>query len=569
MPILTNVPINRPQSKDYLTIYNSFSNLKLWPIAASETWARRFSRHRMRWSKLRLTFVLPVLLTFLCGCTSLREYVHNGFKVGPNYTQPPAPVGGDWIDSNDKRKDPGDISHWWKVFNDPVLDDLVCDAYRQNLTLREAGFRILSARAQLGITVGTIFPQAQFASASYTSTAISGATINGPFQKNKNFGTFSYGFNLAWEIDFWGRYRRAIESADANLDAAVADYDDVLVTMLSDVATNYVNMRTLEKRIEFARKNVEIQTETMKKAEARLKVDANGALTLDQAIALLKQTEAGIPELEIAHRRATNQLCILMGTPPEDLRARLGKAGIPSAPPDVAIGIPADLLRRRPDIRRAERHVAAQCALIGVAESDFYPHISIAGNMGYSAQTFARLFIPQAFNGVVGPTVQWNVLNYGRILNNVRLQSNRFQELKTNFQSTVLNAQQEVENGIITFMKAHERVIFQKQSVEAAQKAEDISKKRWLTNDVTFTTVSLIQQNKVQQDDTLAQVQGEIALGLFQVYKALGGGWELRMTGCEPGHHPQMLPPPAPVQQPPEPAPIRQLNIVLDPPRED
>lgn len=517
----------------------------------------------MRRSSKRLILAgFSFFLIFLSGCTSLRDYVHNGFKVGPNYVQAPAPLANDWIDAKDKRKDPGDLSHWWRVFNDPVLDDLMCDAYRQNLTLREAGYRIMQARAQVGIAVGSIFPQSQFLSASYTSTAISGATVNGPFQRTKNFGTYAFGFSLAWEVDFWGRFRRTIESADANLDAAVADYEDVLVTLLSDVASNYVQMRTLEKRIEFARKNVEIQTETMKKAEARLKVDANGALTLDQAIALLKQTEAGIPELEIAHRKATNQICILLGIPPEDLRARLGKGEIPTASPDVALGIPADLLRRRPDIRRAERHAAAQSALIGVAEADFYPHILLAGNLGYSAQTFKNLFTPAAFNGVFGPAVQWNVLNYGRILNNVRLQDGRFQELTTHYQSTVLGAQQEVENGIVTFLKAHERVIMQKQSVDAAQKAEDISKKRWLTNDVTFTTVSLIQQNKVQQDDTLAQVQGEIALGLIEIYKALGGGWEIRITGCEPGRTV-----PAGMQLPViEQAPVRQTRAVLEPP---
>jgi NodT family efflux transporter outer membrane factor (OMF) lipoprotein len=509
----------------------------------------------------RLLFALsPVWLLFLCGCTSIQEYIHNGFKVGPNYATPQAPLANDWIDAKDKRKDPGDITYWWTVFNDPVLNDLICDAYRQNLTLRQAGFRILQARAQAGIAFGSFFPQAQFLSGSYTSTAISGATVNGPFQRTKNFGTWAYSFNLAWEVDFWGRFRRTIESANANLDASVADYDDVLVTLLSDVATNYVQMRTTEKRIEFARKNVEIQTETMKKAEARLKVDANGALTLDQATALLKQTEAGIPELEISLRRTTNQLCILMGIPPEDLQARVGKGPIPTAPPDVAVGIPAELLMRRPDIRRADRHAATQSALIGVAEADFYPRILISGNLGYSAQQFKNLFTPAAFNGAGGPQFQWAILNYGRILNNVRLQDARFKELVAFYQNTVLGAQQEVENGIITFLKAHERENLQKQSVLAAQQAEEISKKRWLTNDVTFTTVSLIQQNKVQQDDTLAQAQGEIALGLILIYKALGGGWQIRNTGCESPailHQVDRLPNP-------EPAPPR--GAALGPP---
>jgi NodT family efflux transporter outer membrane factor (OMF) lipoprotein len=286
----------------------------------------------------------------------------------------------------------------------------------------------------------------------------------------------------------------------------------------------------------------------MKKALARRKVEKNGELILDQAITLLKQTEAGIPELEISLRLANNQLCILLGIPPEDLRAKLGpppnaKEPIPTATPEVALGIPADLLRRRPDIRRAERQAAAQCALIGVAEADFYPHISLTGTLGYSAQQFKNLFNPLAFNGTVGPSVQWDVLNYGRILNNVRLQNAKFQELTATYQKSVLNAQQEVENGLVTFLKAQQRAKLQEECVKSALKAEQISKTNWQTGGVDFTTVSLIQQNKVQQEDTLAQAKGEIALGLIQLYKALGGGWQIRLNGCEPAVAPAPVAP--------------------------
>jgi NodT family efflux transporter outer membrane factor (OMF) lipoprotein len=483
-----------------------------------------------------LVALSPCLLLLLCGCTSLPDYLRNGLKVGPNYAEPAAPLAKEWIDATDRRvrTDSDDISKWWENFNDPVLNELITTAYNQNLTLREAGFRILQARAQLGIAVGSIFPQTQLATASYASTAVSGeiagASDTNTISRQRTFGQWNLGFSLAWEVDFWGRFRRSIESAGANLDASVYDYDDVLVTLLSDVATNYVQMRTLEKRIEYANKNVEIQTDTMKKAQARLKVNVNGALTLDQAIALLKQTEAGVPELQIALRQTTNQLCVLLGIPPEDLRQKLGAGGIPETPEaeKVAVGIPADLLRRRPDVRRAERNAAAQSAQIGVAEADFYPHISLVGNLGFSAQQFKNLFRSSAFNGSVGPSVQWEVLNYGRILNNVRLQDARFQELTATYQQKVLTAQQEVENGLVTFVKAQQRAKLQAESVKAAENAEKIAKTVWDVNGVDFTTVSLIQQNKVQQEDTLAVAQGEIALGLIQIYKALGGGWQMR-----------------------------------------
>ena len=499
----------------------------------------------MRLNRLILVAVVPALFG-LGGCTTFPEYIRNGFKVGPNYATPPAPIADEWID---KRRDGEELTQWWTVFKDPILDDLVCTAYRQNLTLRQASARILEARAQLGIAVGAIFPQSQFLSGDYTTTAISGQTVNGPVARQSAFGQWNYGFHLAWEVDFWGRFRRGVESARANLDASVADYDDVLVTLLSDVASAYVQMRTLEKRIEDANENVKIQADTVKKAEARLKGDKLGQLTLDQAIALLKQTEAGVPELEISLRQTENLLAVLLGyTPPDmqhklrDLQAQYGKRPIPTAPPDVVLGIPADLLRRRPDIRRAERQAALQSAQIGVAEADFYPHISLSGSLGYSAQQFKNLFTPTAFTGEFGPKVQWDVLNYGRILNNVRLQDARFQDLTAAYQNRVLVAQQEVENGVVAFLKAQQRAKLQEKSVEAARKAAPLSEERWYkTNDVTFTAVSLIQQNKVQQEDTLAQAQGEIALGLIQTYRALGGGWQIRCTGCETPT-PAMLP---------------------------
>ena len=268
------------------------------------------------------------------------------------------------------------------------------------------------------------------------------------------YNQWNFGFNLNWELDFWGRFRRAIESDTANLDASVEGYDDVLVTLLGDVATNYVQMRTLEGRIQYTRANVELQRQTLTIAEARFKGGTTSKLDVYQARSTLEQTEAQIPELEISLRQTVVQLCILLGMPPEELRARLGPAPIPTAPVDVAVGIPADLLRRRPDVRRAERLAAAQCAQIGIAEADYYPAFSINGTLGYSAEQFPDLFRPAALNANVGPSFQWNLLNYGRILNNVRLQDARFQELVTTYQQTVLNANQEVENGLVTFLRA-------------------------------------------------------------------------------------------------------------------
>jgi NodT family efflux transporter outer membrane factor (OMF) lipoprotein len=486
---------------------------------------------------LRFWAGLLVFAVSLCGCTPVTEYIHNGFKVGPNYSKPPAPVAKNWIDVADKRvrTESDDLSKWWTVFNDPVLDSLVCSAYRQNLTLRQAGFQILLARAQRNIAIGNLFPQTQQATGDYTRNAVSleDANRQGGIITKQFFPQWDFGFNLSWQLDFWGRYRRAVESAEDTLDASVDNYDAVLVTLLGDVATAYVQIRTLQAQIKFTQANVDIQRKTLVIATARFKGGMTTELDVDQAQSNLSQTESEIPQLETQLRQANNQLSILMGIPPEDLLPRLGPADIPTAPVDVGVGIPADLLRRRPDVRQAERQAAAQCAQIGIAEADFYPAIALNGTFGYSAESFNRLFRPTAFEGTFGPSFQWNIFNYGRILNNVRAQDAQFQALVTAYQNIVLTAGQEVENGLVSFLKAQEQVKFLSTSVKAAEKAVTVALAQYEGGTVDFNRVALVEQNLVVQQNLLVQAQGSIALGLIQVYQALGGGWQIRCTGCE------------------------------------
>jgi NodT family efflux transporter outer membrane factor (OMF) lipoprotein len=482
-----------------------------------------------------------------CGCTPLTEYVQNGFKVGPNYRKPVAAVANDWIDASDKRvrTESDDLSKWWTVFNDPRLNDLICDAYNQNLTLRAAGGRVLQARAQLGIAVGAIFPQAQAMTGDFSREASSGQTGGGG---QRFFSRWDYGFTLSWELDFWGRFRRAIESNSASLDASVEDYDDVLVTLLGDVATAYVQYRTAEERIKYATRNSNIQKKVLDITQAKFDVGEATKVDVNQAESTLYQTQAGIPELEITLRIASNQLCILLGIPPTQLRDRLGKAAIPQAPADVVVGIPADLLRRRPDVRKAERLAAAQSAQIGVAESAFYPHISIDGTIDYQAARFKNLFSAQALSGNIGPSFRWDILQYGRLLNNVRAQKAVFYELVENYKQAVLAANQEVENGLVTFLRAEERYQLQKKSVDAGAAAVDTVREQWKAGKVDFTRVAQLLQNQVVLEDTLAQVQGEIDIGLITVYAGLGGGWQIRVTGCATGALPaageELLPTP-------------------------
>jgi outer membrane protein TolC len=236
------------------------------------------------------------------------------------------------------------------------------------------------------------------------------------------------------------------------------------------------------------------------------------------------------------------------------LTKKIGPGSIPAAPTEVVAGIPADLLRRRPDVLRQERLAAAQSAEIGVAEADFYPVIQLNGDIGYSAKNFSHLFNSQAFRGFINPTYSWPILNYGRILNNVRLQEARFQELVANYQQTVLTAAEEVEDGLVTFLRSQEATRFLAESVAAAEKAVRVALAQYKGGLVDFNRVSLLEQNLVQQQDQLAQAQGQIALGLIQVYRALGGGWQIRCDGCD-------LLAPAPTA-PTQPAPVKTDKIV-------
>jgi NodT family efflux transporter outer membrane factor (OMF) lipoprotein len=502
---------------------------------------------RRRWA------AAAALALSLGGCTPLHEYVRNGFKVGPNYREPPAPVAAGWIEETDPRvrKERDDLSQWWTVFNDPALVQLIDTAYRQNLTLREAGFRVLAARAQLGIAVGELFPQTQYMNGDFVQRNVSLAVANKAATPQRSFPQWDYGFGLAWELDFWGKFRRGVEQADDNFQASGDDYDAVLVTTLGDVAANYVQLRTNEQQLEYLKQNIEIQQESLRIARARFKAGATTELDVDQAEVTLTQTQSQVHQQEIAIRQSIHRLCVLIGIPPEDLRAKLGPAPIPTPPTDVGPGVPADLVRRRPDVRRQERLAAAQCAAIGIADADFYPAISINGTIGYSAQQFGRLFSQQGFRGSVGPSFQWNILEYGRLINNVRQQRTLFEVLVATYQQQVLTAAEEVENGLVTFLESQGRARSLEETVAAAEKGVKVAIAQYAGGKVDYNRVAVLEQNLVQQQQALADARGQVAQGLVQVYRALGGGWEIRCAGGAaplPQPERELLPPPRPVE---------------------
>src|SRR5262245_17126790 len=455
---------------------------------------RRAARPRslFRWLPCRrLLAAVAVLSVGLGGCTSLEEYVHNGFKVGPNYKRPPAPIASQWIDAADARvrSQPVDDSYWWAVFNDSVLNSLVESAYQENLTLKQAGFRVWQSRAQLAIAIGNIFPQTQQAFADYIreglSTTIAGRQpmFQGPFQRvidrqfvpQRWFNIYDLGFNLAWEVDIWGKLRRMVEAANDELDVSVEDYDAVLVTLVADVARTYTQVRTLQAEIEYTKANIDLQRRTLAVVKDRYEGGAVSKLDLTQATQNLADTEALLPPLEISLRQANDRLCLLLGIPMDDLTKQLGAAPIPVPPTDVAVGIPADLIRRRPDVRAAERRLAAQSAQIGVAEANLYPAIAINGTIGYMSGNLKDLFNDQSIFGRWGPSLQWNILNYGRLINNVREQEARFQELAMAYFNQVIKANEEVENALALFLQSQQLVKDLERAVAAARESVDIA----------------------------------------------------------------------------------------------
>ncbi|HZE20683.1 MAG TPA: efflux transporter outer membrane subunit, partial [Desulfobaccales bacterium] len=456
--------------------------------------------------------------------------------VGPDYERPPVKVEKTWMETANRKVQPEITNYkdWWQVFNDPTLTRLIDTAYRENLTLRIAGVRVLEAQAQLGVAVGEFYPQVQQGFGDLTRTRLSERGSQSVLADQFTFNEAQVGLLASWELDFWGKFRRNIQSANASLQATIADYDNVLVSLTASVANSYIAIRTLEKRLRIAHQNVKTQTESLQIAEARFKGGTTSQRDVEQAKTILANTEASIPTLETQLRQAQNALCVLLGMPPRKLADLLkGPQEIPAPPPSVAVGIPADLLRRRPDIRRAELQAVAQCSRIGVAKADLYPSFYLNGTVGFAASDVANFYLGDLFEwrsrtASFGPSFQWNLFNYGRITNQVRVQDARFQEALIAFQNSVLRAQQEVEDNLVAFLKSQKRAKFLSDSTAAALRSVNLALIQYREGITDFTTVLTAQQSLLSEQDSLASTLGNISQDLVGVYRSLGGGWQIR-----------------------------------------
>jgi len=474
-------------------------------------------------SRVPLLAILLVSTCLTAGC-----------KLGPDYCGAPAQIQSRWIDADVDPHvcgEPDDVIQWWNKFDDPTLTSLIATLESQNLDLRSAAFRIQAARSSLGIAVGGLFPQSQTANGAYQRLNNSQTIANvAPVVDFDNWGVSM--FDAQWELDFWGRFRRNIESSEDQLQESIATYDDILVSLQGETASTYIQLRTLERRLALARANVAIQQGTLKIAEAQFKFGAVSELDVIQATQSLAQTKSSIPVFEAGIRISKNALCVLLGTTPGSLDQVLEvPTGIPPAPEIICAGVPSELLQRRPDIRAAWYAAAAQSASIGVAITDLYPSFIISGDIGYQSQNLSDLVNPKSVIGAVGPSFSWNILNYGRIRNNIRLQEDLLQSDLANYQQTVLTAYQEVENGLIEFSRGHERIEDLTVSTEQAAKSVKIATAQYENGATDFNRVYTLQLNLAQQQDSLAAAQGNIAAQVVAIYKALGGGWQARSTG--------------------------------------
>jgi len=415
------------------------------------------------------------------------------------------------------------LTNWWEIFNDPVLDDLIAEARQENLTLRLAGLRILESRAVLGIARSSQYPQLQqiTGGVGYVNTRQDGGSAP---DSDTDFAAYDAGFNLGWELDFWGRFRRGIESADAAFFASMASYQDVQVLLTAEVATLYFALTTTRLRLQITRQNADIQRRSLEITQELFAQGEESELDVQQAKTQYLSTISTIPDLEITETRLRNALAALLGRPPRKIDELAQATGVlPTVSPEAIGAVPAVLIARRPDVRTAAWQVAAQSAQIGVARADYFPAIALVGSLGWSGDSLSAT--PDVFTLGAGPALTWNVFDWGRIGNNVRVQDARLQQTIVNFQSQVLNAARELDDAAIELVKTGERRQILAETVQSAQRALELANIRYQEGYSDFQRVLDAQRALFSAEELELINQGSHVSALIAFYKALGGGW--------------------------------------------
>jgi len=459
--------------------------------------------------------------------------------VGPDFVRPDAPVNPAWLDAELQQyaTAPAELADWWRSLGDPVLDELIRTAQQRNNNVRIAGLRVLEAQASLHLARGTRYPQGQVVLGDATAVKASESNAN-TAAGDLSFTQFNLGASVTWELDFWGRFRRGIEAADANLLASIASYDETMLVLTAAVAETYTAIRTIEEQLRLARDSVALQRRSYDIVEVLYRNGAKAELDALQARTLLLGTEATIPQLEAGLRQARNALGVLLGMAPADLDDVLhGEGALPKVPATVNVGIPADLLRQRPDVRRAELQALAQNALVGVAQANLYPSFSISGFLGLAASGntgttrtgdsgIGELFRAESLTYSAGPSFVWPFFNYGRIRNDIRIQDARLQQALVAYRETVIQGAREVEDAMARFRGSLEVDRFLAEGVATARRSSELSFLRYQEGFADYQRVLQAQQSLFSQQQRHAQNRGEILLSLIDLYRSLGGGWQ-------------------------------------------
>jgi NodT family efflux transporter outer membrane factor (OMF) lipoprotein len=475
--------------------------------------------------------LLAVSATLLGGCAA----------VGPDYERPESPLGPEWYQAEIARYDTTaeQQTDWWRLLGDPALDQLVELAYLQNNSVKIAGLRVLEARAQLDIARGNRFPQSQVVSGQATAVGASENAAN-TAAGDLNYTQYSLGVGASWEIDFWGKFRRSIEAADASYLASIAARNQVMVLVTAQVCGTYLAIRTLEETLRITEQNIELQQRSFDIVNVQFENGSTSELDVLQARTLLLSTKSTVPALQTDLYKARHALSLLLGVPPGDLGELLdGKSAIPTLPARLYVGLPADLLRRRPDVRQAEYLAMAQNALVGVAESNLYPSFSLTGSLGLVAagntdttrsgeSGIGQLFNADSLSYSVGPSFVWPFLNYGRLKNNVVVQDVRLQQALLAYRDTVLNAAREVEDSLVSLRGAEQQKDMLAVTVDNATRAADVAQLRFNEGFADYQRVLDAQQALFAQQSRYISSLSDVVGGFISLYVALGGGWQDR-----------------------------------------
>jgi NodT family efflux transporter outer membrane factor (OMF) lipoprotein len=446
--------------------------------------------------------------------------------VGPDHVAPgrdlPASFGA--ADSEVLASDPAELARWWERFEDPVLDELVLRAARGSLDLREALARVREARALRGFAAGERFPTVD-GTAGWRRSGESDNTPFGPFVPDHDIT--SLGFDATWELDLFGRVRRSVEAADAELAATVEDARAAAVTVAAEVARAYVDLRAFQRRLALARTNVELQEQTLALVRGRHEAGLVAEIDVAQARTNVETTRSFVPALEAGVSITANRIAVLLGEPPGALAELLGTGGpVPVPPRALAVGIPADLLRRRADVRAAERILAAETARIGVAEADRLPRLALLGNIGLAAEDVSDLFDSESGLFGIGPSLRWTLFDGGRLRARVAAQEARTEQALVRWERTVLLALEESEDAMTRFVREEMRRTSLLEAAAQARLSVELARTQYTEGLSDFQAVLVSERALAQLEDDLAASEAAVATHLVALYKALGGGWE-------------------------------------------